>query len=219
MQCQQWCRTIPQQQCSTHCTRYCRPRPETHAPHNTRCTVAFPHILSSTTLPISNHWTTLCQLQLSLHLMFLLLLPSVPPTVEAVRGRIVGLELMNVTLAFVILDASPEVLPGNIQWTFMDMQGTRFSIPTNSLTTSFSNLTGVFSDDQLNLTLLGLMFDFEGTYSMTATNEAGSNSASVVLLTEGQFKKALKMIVNDSEPLPSPQVVLESSDHQRANKW
>ena len=132
-----------------------------------------------------------------------------------------GLELMNVTLAFVIVDASPEVLPGNIQWTFMDMQGTRFSIPTNSLTTSFSNLTGVFSDDRLNLTLSGLTFDFEGTCSMTVTNEAGSNSASVVLLTEGQLKKILKIhvIVNDSKPLPSLQVVLESSDHQRANKW
>ena len=130
-----------------------------------------------------------------------------------------GLELMNVTLAFVILDASPEVLPGNILWIFMDMQGTRFSIPTHSLTTSFSNLTGVFSGDRLNLTLSGLTFDFEGTYSMTATNEAGSNSASVVLLTEGQFKEILKIIVHDSKPLPSPQVVLESSDHQRANKW
>ena len=152
--------------------------------------------------------------------MFLLLLPTVPSTVEAVQGRIVGLELMNVTLAFVILDASPEVLPGNIWWTFADVQGTRFSIPTDSLTTSFSNVAGVFSDDRLNLTLFGLNNDFEGTYSMTATNEAGSMFVSVVLLIEGQSKKIFdNSIVNDSEPLPSLQVLLESSDHQRASKW
>ena len=105
--------------------------------------------------------------------------------VEAVQGKIVGLELMNVTLAFVISDASPELLPGNIQWTFMDVQGTSFNIPTDSAMTSFSSLTGMFSDDRLSLTLSGLNNNFEGTYSMTATNEAGITSASLLLLIEG----------------------------------
>ena len=99
---------------------------------------------------------------------------------------------MNVTLAFVISGASPEVLTGNIQWTFMAVEGTNFSIPVDSLTTSFSNLTGVFSSDQLNLTLSGLNNDFEGTYLMTATNEAGRTSASLLLLIEGQLRKYWK---------------------------
>ena len=110
--------------------------------------------------------------------------PSVPPTVQAVQERIGGLELMSVTLAFTISDASPEVQTENIQWTFRDLNGNSFDIPSDSLTTTFSNLTGVFSGERLSLTLSGLNNDFEGTYTMTATNEAGNDSAVVVI--EGQ---------------------------------
>ena len=45
---------------------------------------------------------------------------------------------------------------------------------------------GVFSSNRLSLTLSGLTNDFEGTYTMTATNEAGSDSATVELVIEGQ---------------------------------
>ena len=93
---------------------------------------------------------------------------------------------MSVTLTFTISDAFPEVQAENIQWTFRDLNGNSFNIPTNSLTTTFSNLMGVFSSDRLSLTLSGLTNDFEGTYTMTATNEAGSDSATVELVIEGQ---------------------------------
>ena len=112
--------------------------------------------------------------------------PSVRPTVQAVRGRIGGIPEMSVTLTFTILDASPEVQTENIQWTFRYLNGNSFNIPTNLLTTTFSNLMGVFSSDRLSLTLSGLTNDFEGTYTMTATNEAGSDSATVELVIEGQ---------------------------------
>ena len=112
--------------------------------------------------------------------------PSVPPTVQPVLGRVVGLELMHVTLAFVILDASPAVQAQSVHWTYGSVHGTSVSIPSDSLTATFSNLTGMFSDDRLNLTLSGLNNDFEGTYTMTATNEAGSTSASIQLLIESQ---------------------------------
>ena len=116
--------------------------------------------------------------------------PSVPPTVQAVQGRIVGVPERSVTLTFIISNASPEVQAENIQWTFNDLNGSSFNIPTNltsnSLITTFSNVMGIFSSNRLSLTLSGLTNDFEGTYTMTATNEAGSDSATVELVIEGQ---------------------------------
>ena len=97
-----------------------------------------------------------------------------------------GIQNMSVTLTFTISDASPEVQPENIQWTFRDLNGNNVNIPTNLLTTTFSNLMGVFSSDRLSLTLSGLTDDFEGMYVMTVTNEAGSDSATVELVIEGQ---------------------------------
>ena len=113
-------------------------------------------------------------------------LSSVPPTVQAGQERIVGVPERSVTLTFTISEASPEVQTENIQWTFRDLNGSSFNIPTNLLTANFSNLMGVFSSDRLSLTLSGLTNDFEGTYTMTATNEAGSDSATVELVLEGQ---------------------------------
>ena len=92
---------------------------------------------------------------------------------------------MSVSLNFTIPDASPEVQTENIQWNFVNLNGS-INIPTNSLTTTFSNLTGVFSSNRLSLTLSGLTNDFEGMYVMTATNEAGSDSATVEMVIEGQ---------------------------------
>ena len=115
-------------------------------------------------------------------------LPSVPPTVEAVQERIVGIQDLSVTVSFVILDAYPEVQAQNILWTFTDLNGSpSFNIPSNNLMTNFStNLTGVFSGDQLSLTLSDLNNNFEGTYTVMATNEAGSDSSEVILVIEGQ---------------------------------
>ena len=106
---------------------------------------------------------------------------------------------MSVTLTFAISDASPEVQTENIQWTFRDLNGNSSNIPTNltsnSLNTTFSNLMGVFSSDRLSLTLSGLTNDFEGTYTMTATNEAGSDSATVELVIEGQVHWECKYFI------------------------
>ena len=98
---------------------------------------------------------------------------------------------MSVTLSFTISGAAPEVQTGNIQWTFRDLNGSSFNIPTNSNTTTFSNLMGVFSEDRLNLNLSDLNNDFEGMYTLTATNEAGSDSAVVELVIEGQWHPSL----------------------------
>ena len=98
-----------------------------------------------------------------------------------------GIQEKSVTLTFAISDASPEVQTENIQWTFRDLNGNSFNIPSNVLTTTFSNLMGVFSSDRLSLTLSGLTNDFEGTYTMTASNEAGSDSATVELVIESEW--------------------------------
>ena len=98
-----------------------------------------------------------------------------------------AIQNMSVTLTFTISDASPEVQTENIQWTFRDLNENSFNIPTNLLTTTFSNLTGVFSSDRLSLTLSGLTNDFEGTFTMTATNEAGSTSETVELVIESRY--------------------------------
>ena len=105
-----------------------------------------------------------------------------------VQGRIVGLEFLHVTVAFVILDASPAVKTQNINWSFESVHGMNITIPTDSVTATFSNITGMFSGNRLNLTLTDLSNNFEGTYTMTATNEAGSNSASVQLFIESQLR-------------------------------
>ena len=106
---------------------------------------------------------------------------------QTVHGRIVGIELMSVNLTFTITDASPVVQPQNIQWTFTDVNGNSFDIPTNSTTITFSNLMGVFSGDRLSLTLSSVNNSFEGIYTITATNAAGSDSAVVELVIEGQW--------------------------------
>ena len=163
-------------------------------PHNTRCTVDWPH---QTPAPIALQVSSTSRRHYTPQSCCHVISPppplppppsplsSVPPTVQAVRGRIGGIPERSVTLTFTISDASPEVQKENIQWTFRDLNGNSFNIPTN-LTTTFSSLMGVFSSDRLSLTLSGLTNDFEGTYTMTATNEAGSDSATVELVVEGQ---------------------------------
>ena len=99
-----------------------------------------------------------------------------------------GLEFLHVTVAFAILDASPAVKTQNINWSFESVHGMNITIPTDSVTATFSNHTGMFSGNRLNLTLTDLSNNFEGTYTMTATNEAGSNSASVQLFIESQLR-------------------------------
>ena len=107
---------------------------------------------------------------------------------ESFKERIVGSQEMSVTVSFAILDASPEVQTQNIRWTFTNLNGNSFNIPTDNMMTNVStDLTGVFSSDRLNLTLSGLINVFEGTYTMMATNEAGSDSSEVVLVIEGQW--------------------------------
>ena len=79
------------------------------------------------------------------------------------------------TLSFRILNASPAVLPSNIEWVF---NGT-------ALSDSVSRYS--FSSDRLSLTVSALTHSDEGLYTLTATNEAGLGSASLILNIEGKL--------------------------------
>ena len=78
----------------------------------------------------------------------------------------------SVTLTFSIVDASPQVILDNIQWMFNDAVINNFT-------------EHIFSPDLLSLTLTNVQHSDQGYYSLTATNEAGTNTTSVFLEVEG----------------------------------
>ena len=94
---------------------------------------------------------------------------------------------MSVNLSFTISNASPKVQPQSIHWTFTSLGGGSYDIPMSQ--------PGVysFSDDRLTLTLSAVNGSHEGNYTLIATNEAGSDSASVFLEVESQFRCSLKL--------------------------
>jgi hypothetical protein len=96
---------------------------------------------------------------------------QVPPTVVVITTSPLGVVDKSVTITFGIIDASPTVNASNIWWTFNG------SIVAN---TSRHRL----SVDLLSLTINDLTHSDQGYYTLTATNEAGTNSSSVYLEIE-----------------------------------
>lgn len=90
-----------------------------------------------------------------------------------VDGDPLGVVNNSVTLIFRILNASPVVLPSNIEWEFND-------VVLNDTNSQYS-----FSPDRLSLTISNLTHSNEGLYTLTATNEAGVGSANIFLNIEG----------------------------------
>ena len=97
-----------------------------------------------------------------------------PPLVESVTVDPLGVVNNSVTLMFRILNASPVVQLANIVW---DFNGTIL----DNLSTRYS-----FSADRLALTIFDLAHSDQGLYTLTATNEAGVDSASLFLNIEGK---------------------------------
>ena len=103
----------------------------------------------------------------------------VPPLVEnvTVNGAPLGVVSNSVTLAFQIFNASPVVQLANIVWDFngavLENLAPRYS----------------FSANRLALTIRDLAHRDEGLYTLTATNEAGVDSASLFLNIEGKCVK------------------------------
>lgn len=105
--------------------------------------------------------------------------PSAPPSVSSlVNGSIIyGVVFENVTIQFVLTNAGvPSILSNDTQWVFNESE-------------SLEEGSGIiFSDDRLSLTLTNLSFTNEGNYTITITNPAGTDSASLFLDVEGISK-------------------------------
>ena len=102
----------------------------------------------------------------------------VPPRVLVVTQDPVGVVNRSVTLSFLIDEASPLVQLYNIQWLFND------TIVLNNGTQAISS-NHIISPDGLSLTLTDIQHSDQGTYTVIATNEAGTNSSDIFLQVEG----------------------------------
>lgn len=105
----------------------------------------------------------------------------VPPRVLVVSEDLVGVVNRSVNISFLISEAFPLVMVDNIQWHF-----NYTTILNNGTMLSIDNR--VFTPDLLTLTLSNIQHSDQGVYSLTATNEAGTNTAEVFLEVEGNCK-------------------------------
>ena len=99
----------------------------------------------------------------------------VPPVVVVISMSPLGVVNQTVTLSFAIQDASPPVSLKNIKWTFNNTVINEGSTPSR-----FN-----FSSDLLSLTVSDLKHSDQGSYTLFAVNEAGTNSSAVFLEIEG----------------------------------
>ena len=89
----------------------------------------------------------------------------------------------SVMLNFTIVDDFPKVQLQNIIWRFNNTVLNNLTMPSDS---RYS-----FSMDLLTLTISNLQHKDEGVYTVTATNEAGTNSTSINVEVEGILKPIL----------------------------
>ena len=114
-------------------------------------------------------------------------LPLVPPTIRFPSGSpVLGIVYNDIILTFVIDNASPSVKPSNVIW--------KFRSDSSQLTITLSTGSRYsFSDDRLSLTITDLTHDDQGQYTITATNEAGTDQYFITLDIEGVCVCVLRM--------------------------
>lgn len=78
------------------------------------------------------------------------------------------------TLNIQISNASPSVIPSNIQWYF-----------NSGLINDTQDDGYEFSNDRKSLTITELTHSHEGLYTVVVSNEAGSDTGDIVLQIEG----------------------------------
>ena len=104
--------------------------------------------------------------------------PAVHPLLNqsqiAFRGR-------RTTLNFAITQASPEVMPENIEWIFESECLGKTDVVNTSENGHYN-----FSQDRHSLTILNLTINDAGSYTLRATNPAGINSTALLLEIEGE---------------------------------
>ena len=100
----------------------------------------------------------------------------VPPTVQAVSNKVIGLLHESVTISFTITDDFPKVRVDNIQWQVKPLGHETF-ILINSTTS-----------DHLSITISNVQLSNRGLYKLLAQNEAGIGKATIVLDVYGKCK-------------------------------
>lgn len=105
----------------------------------------------------------------------------VPPTIVPAKGQnsVAGLRNTNVTIGFTITDSDPLVKIENIVW-----------FATNASTTRIisENAAGdqlIISPDRRSLTILNIQLYNKGSYTLVATNEAGTRNNTIYVDVHG----------------------------------
>ena len=87
-------------------------------------------------------------------------------------------------LGFQIVNASPPVTPDNTRWFFQPLNDT---LPKVEIVDD--GVTYVFTSDRLNLTVMNISNEVEGTYAIEVQNEAGMDSGRVTIVIEGIYQE------------------------------
>ena len=112
----------------------------------------------------------------SYHVCFYIL---APPFVQSISPQTISESITRpIVLEFNISGDVPPVSLDNIRWTFNDIE-------------LMEDIGGriTFSENRLSLTITNLNLSDEGVYTLTATNPAGSSSASIFLDVQGNTHK------------------------------
>ena len=102
---------------------------------------------------------------------------GIPDVVRVSSSPLIGVQSHDITLSFSVSNDVPPLTPDGIQWFFDN--GQRKEIMSNS-----SGYT--FSSDKLSLSIHLLSeSDHEGNYTLVATNDGGSDNATIFLDIQG----------------------------------
>ena len=126
------------------------------------------------------------RLNKDLSLTLLVYFFTVPAMVLYAAEEVVVLEGGSATLQFSIESAYPPVQLSDIRWYFQPT-GANYSIDiTQQATLPGSSSTLVYSNDRLSLTIGQITRQANGSFTLSATNSAGTTSNSTNLIVEGE---------------------------------
>ena len=132
---------------------------------------------------------------------FILLCLSVKPVATAVNSSINSIMGNSAVLKVAITEANPIVLNDKRTWQKdgTELNGTKYS----------------FSSDRLTLTINNVVASDVGNYIFTATNRAGSGTATIMVIVPGIVFHSVRCdFCNDSTLFSSCRT---SSDHPKSN--
>lgn len=103
----------------------------------------------------------------------------VPATINPLDDSVVGVFEYSQSMGFVIVNDFPRVNLTNIQWQFVDLNNTVVNL------LSMTDTRHTFTSDLRVLTINPVLLSDRGTYTLTATNEAGIRNSTINLIVHG----------------------------------